>query len=246
MKADPQLLGKIKGFSWLACDKREALAAKLKVFPLKSRARVFVSGEGTDNVYLVLRGLVQVGEPDSSVTSIVGPGEIFGFSALVFDNPGLFYYRAISESYVGTIAADDFVRVIFGVAPQNITLLLDFVFKKWWGGAILRMFQSSGLSVEHRLNRALREIGAKIGVRDSRGTILDVPITHQALGELIGASRPKITEAIRKLIRSGKIIREHRRMILVDPHPVQNQEPRLRRQIRQTQSELPEFAPKTR
>jgi CRP-like cAMP-binding protein len=246
MKADAQFLGGLKGFSWLSPDKREALAAHLKVLGLKNRARVFVSGEGADYVYLVLRGLVQVGEPDSTVTSIVGPGEIFGFSALIFEQTGIFYYRALAESYIGMIPADDFVRVIFGVAPQNITLLLDFVFKKWWGGAILRMFHSNGLSVEHRLNRALRELATKIGVRDSRGTILDVAITHQALGELIGASRPKITEAIRKLIRSGKLIRDHRRMILVDARGGLAREPQLRRQIRQTRSELATPAPKTR
>jgi CRP-like cAMP-binding protein len=241
MEADAELLGRLKGFSWLSSEKREALATKLRVAPLKTRSRVYVTGESANQVYLVLRGLIQVGEPDNAVTSIVGPGEIYGFTGLIFDHPGLFFYRALSDSYIGAITSEDFIRSIFGIAPENIGLLLDFIFKKWWGGAILRMFHSHGLSVEHRLSRALGDLGAKIGVQDSRGTILDIPITHQALAELVGASRPKVTEAIRKMIRSGKIVRDHRRMILVDVRGGGGaaRDPQLRRQIRQLQSAVP-------
>jgi CRP-like cAMP-binding protein len=216
MDADANFLGDLKGFSWLAQDKREALASKLRVLALKKRGRVFVTGEGLEQVYLVLRGLVQVGEPDNSVTSIVGPGDFFGFAGLMLQQPGFFFYGPLSDAYIGIMSADDFMRATFGIAPQNVGLLLDFVYKKWCGGAIPRMFQSNRLSLEHRLNHALCDLGTKVGVRDSRGTILDIPITHQDLAELVGASRPKVTEAIRKMVRSGKIVRERRRMILVD------------------------------
>lgn len=79
-------------------------------------------------------------------------------------------------------------------------------------------FHPNGLSVEHRLNRVLGELAGNIGIRDSRGTILDAAISHQALAELIGASRPKTTQAIGKLICSGKVVCDQRRLILVDEH----------------------------
>jgi CRP-like cAMP-binding protein len=161
--------------------------------------------------------LLQVGEPGSSLTSIVGPGDIFGLSSLGLDLPDIFFYRGLCGSSIGVMSANDFFRIIFGVEPRDVGLMLDFVFKKWWGGAIPRVIHSNGLTVENRLNRALHEIGEKVGVRDSRGLLLGVAITHQVLGDLIGTSRPKVTEAIGKLIRSGKILSEHRRMILVKP-----------------------------
>jgi CRP-like cAMP-binding protein len=232
MNADANFLSGPRGFSWLAQSQREALASKLRVLALKNRGRISVGGESAHQVYLVLRGLVQVGEPDYSVTSIVGPGEIFGFAGLILDQPGFFFYRALSEAYIGITSADDFMAAIFGISPENIGLLLDFVVKKWWGGAILRMFHSNHLSVEHRVNHALRDLGAKIGVKDSRGTILNVPITHEALAELVGASRPKVTEALRNLTRAGKIVRDRRRLILVDQRSGQAREPQLRSQIR--------------
>jgi CRP-like cAMP-binding protein len=216
LNADAHLLDRLEGLSWLEPEKRNVFAQKLKLVALKSRSQIFVTGTSADQAYVVLRGLVQVGEPGSSLTSIVGPGEICGLSGLVPGQPDIFFYRDLSESSIGVMSAEDFFRIVFGVEWRNVRLLLDFVFKKWWGGAIPRVFHSNGLTLEHRLNRALREIGERVGVRDSRGVLLGVAITHQVLGELIGASRPKVTGTIRKLIRSGKILSEHRRLILVD------------------------------
>jgi CRP-like cAMP-binding protein len=175
-----------------------------------------VGGDAVNQAYLVLRGLVQITEPGRNLTGIVGPGEIFGFSGLVFDQPNAFSCRAFVDSWIARGDAGDFIAVVFDVAQENMALLRDFFLKRWWGGTILRTFNQAGLSVEQRLERALRDLGDKIGVRDSRGTILDASISQQALAELIGASRPKTTEAIAKLICSGRVIRDHRRMILVD------------------------------
>jgi CRP/FNR family cyclic AMP-dependent transcriptional regulator len=225
VKVDAGFLGELKGFSRLALETRKQLAEQLELFRLKPRARVFVPGERANHVYLVLRGLVLITEPNRDLTSVVGPGEIFGLSALVFEQPTLFSYRALADSWIARTRPEDFVRVAFGVSLEKIGLLLDFFFKRWWGGTILRVFSQPGLSVEDRLERVLRELGDKIGVRDSRGTILDATISQQTLAELIGASRPSTTEAIGKLIDSGKLIRDRRRMILVDDPAGERQPP---------------------
>jgi hypothetical protein len=83
VNADAHLLDRLEGLSWLEPEKRNVFAQKLKLVALKSRSQIFVTGTSADQAYVVLRGLVQVGEPGSSLTSIVGPGEIFGLSGLV-------------------------------------------------------------------------------------------------------------------------------------------------------------------
>jgi CRP-like cAMP-binding protein len=100
------------------------------------------------------------------------------------------------------------------------------------------MFHFNGLSVPHRLNRAWHQIGAKIGIHDARGTILDAGITHDTLAALIGASRPKVTAALQELIRAGAVIRDGRRMILVDQQQRLIQQSRPRRQLRHTDNRL--------
>ena len=66
-----------------------------------------------------------------------------------------------------------------------------------------------------RLVIALIEIGAKFGVRDSRGLILNLPMTQKDLADLLGASRQKINEYWGELVRLGAVINLGRQLILV-------------------------------
>jgi CRP-like cAMP-binding protein len=52
-------------------------------------------------------------------------------------------------------------------------------------------------------------------VRDSRGTLLTLKLTHADLAELVGASRQRITEQLIEFERDGIILREGRRLIIV-------------------------------
>ena len=78
------------------------------------------------------------------------------------------------------------------------------------------------LPVRDRLLTAFAELGSKLGTPDERGTVLNVPLTHQDLADLIGATRPIITLHLKDLERDGAIVRERRRLILV-PEKLSNE-----------------------
>jgi CRP-like cAMP-binding protein len=72
-----------------------------------------------------------------------------------------------------------------------------------------------------RLAALLLDLADRFGVRDSRGVIVDLRLTHREMASLIGATRETVSVAIVEL-RSEEIVRtEHRRVILLD-------EPKLR------------------
>ena len=62
---------------------------------------------------------------------------------------------------------------------------------------------------------ALIEMGAKFGVRDSRGLILNLPLTQKDLANLLGASRQKVNAYMRELVRLGAVINLNRQIVLV-------------------------------
>ena len=64
-------------------------------------------------------------------------------------------------------------------------------------------------SLEVSLRRAL------IGAQDARGQLLTLKLTHSDLAELVGASRQRITEQLSEFERTGVIIRDGRRLIIV-------------------------------
>ena len=67
----------------------------------------------------------------------------------------------------------------------------------------------------HREEEALLELAEKFGVRDSRGTLLTIKLTHADLAELVGASRQRTTEQLNDFERESVIARDGRRLIIV-------------------------------
>ena len=51
---------------------------------------------------------------------------------------------------------------------------------------------------------------------------MNLPLTHQDLADLVGATRPIITLQLRDLERDGAMIRERRRLVLV-PNRLSNE-----------------------
>jgi hypothetical protein len=62
---------------------------------------------------------------------------------------------------------------------------------------------------------ALIELGAKFGVRDSRGLILNLPMTQKDLANLLGASRQKVNAYLGQLVELGAVIHLSRQIVLV-------------------------------
>lgn len=67
-----------------------------------------------------------------------------------------------------------------------------------------------------RLAMLLLDLSQRFGVRDSRGTIVDVRLTHREMASLIGATRETVSVAIVELRKQGIIRTEARRVIVVD------------------------------
>ena len=55
----------------------------------------------------------------------------------------------------------------------------------------------------------------KFGVRDSRGILLPLTISHAELGTMVGSSRQHITMQLKEFERDGFIVRDGRRLIVI-------------------------------
>ena len=71
-----------------------------------------------------------------------------------------------------------------------------------------------GLGVRERLMVALRQLCSIFGVEESRGTLLRIYVSHRDLADLVGASRPRVTEHLAALEREHLLVRQGRQLIL--------------------------------
>ncbi len=53
---------------------------------------------------------------------------------------------------------------------------------------------------EHRLGKTLLYLARKLGKKDPRSIRIDLRITHEELSEMVGTTRPRITEFMRKFL----------------------------------------------
>lgn len=87
--------------------------------------------------------------------------------------------------------------------------------------------------VEQRLLALMWLLAESWGRVTAAGTVLPLSLTHEALGELIGARRPTVTLALIELTKRGAIVKEDGGWLLLEspPEPVGEmariQEPRL-------------------
>jgi CRP/FNR family transcriptional regulator, cyclic AMP receptor protein len=73
--------------------------------------------------------------------------------------------------------------------------------------------------VDERVLATLWLLAESWGQVTSSGVRLPLALTHEAIGALVGARRPTVTLALRKLIRQGAIVREPPGWLLLDRPP---------------------------
>jgi CRP/FNR family cyclic AMP-dependent transcriptional regulator len=73
--------------------------------------------------------------------------------------------------------------------------------------------------VEDRLLAMMWLLAETWGRVTAGGTVLPMALTHDTLGELIGARRPTVTLALKELAERGSLFRQDREWLLLEPPP---------------------------
>jgi CRP/FNR family transcriptional regulator len=214
---DPKSLTRLRTLSWMRGEQAARLASNATALKVRRDAAIFMEGEASSQVYILLSGVAKlcyVNRDQRVLVGFVGPGEVFGLSSLLPQTTRPFRCEAYSDCSVAVVKPEVFVDTVLGVPLERLSLILDATVGRWWG-MVVRYANFVGLGLRARLAGALLELAEKFGVRDSRGTLLTIKLTHADLAELVGASRQRTTEQLNDFEREHVIIREGRRLIIV-------------------------------
>jgi CRP-like cAMP-binding protein len=214
---DPKAIARLKSLSWMREEQAAKLAAASVPLKVPREDAIFKEGEASSHVYVLLTGVAKlcyVNREQRVLVGFVGPGEVFGLSSLLPQTTRPFRCEAYSDCLVAVVKPEVFVDTVLGVPLERLSLILDVTVGRWWG-MVVRYANFVGLGLRERLAGALLELAEKFGVRDSRGTLLTIKLTHADLAELVGASRQRTTEQLNDFEREGVIARDGRRLIIV-------------------------------
>ena len=139
---------------------------------------------------------------------LVGPGDVmrpWETSEPDAPFPVAQAFRALSAVRVAVLDAD--ACLALGPYPEVIDALaarLTLRGRRLAGQLVV----SQLASVESRVLVALWRLAYRWGRVRTDGVVLDVPLTHELLGNLVGARRPSVTHALTALGERGEIVRE--------------------------------------
>ena len=124
-----------------------------------------------------------------------------------------FHCEAVTNCQVGTIDWGVFVEICLGAGSANFKrLAANYVGR--WDAVQLRCSNFMSCTLAERLALILLELSDDFGVRDILGMRLTVNARHKELAELLGASRPRVSEHLMEFEHKGFIVRKNRQLIV--------------------------------
>ena len=222
-------------FSWFASpfdfiahlpeSDRNALLGLGRARPIPKNTEVFHAGSPGDHVYLLEDGRVKIFHHSARGRAVIQwfcfPGEIFGLAEVPRIRPRGVCALACTDSRVIAIDHRAF-RAFLRSRPDTAMLVIDVLASRLrvLGDMLVDL---SADDVNSRLMKLLARLGMRYGRMHGERFILDIPLTHQEIADMVGTSRQTATTALGRLRRDG--------VLRIEKHRIHIEDPELRRSL---------------
>jgi CRP-like cAMP-binding protein len=207
----------LKNISWLTSRRLNRLAAALTTIGVKKHGIIFDEKDSPEAAYVLLSGVARIScsnrKGDRTLVIMVAPGMIPGVPPAVTGIRYNFRCEAVTDCQIGTVSLATFIEIALGIASADFRRMAAS-YSGRWDLVQLRCSNFMACTLEERVALILLELSENFGTLDAQGMRLTVPATHQDLAELVGASRPRVTEYLTSFERKHLIVREGRQLIV--------------------------------
>lgn len=214
--------GLIKGipfFASLTTDEAETVES-LVVRKHFSRGEVVLIEEDTSNyMYIIVSGKVRVvqlsSEGKERILAIHKRGGYFGELALFDGKTAPATVIAMEESEIGLLSKCDFDMLILNnerILFQFLSALCMRLRESW---QMLKMM--SFADAEERVRAVLKNMSKLYGVKDQRGVLVSLKLTHKDIANYASVSRETVTRFMNRFSREGEIEILDNKYILIKP-----------------------------
>lgn len=179
---------------------RTSILSCSKICIFRKGETLLQQGQLSPYVYFVEEGRIascftnELG--DRSTVRIVGPNNFFSFLFCFRQSPAVFDYVAQTSLIVRRVERTFFEQLI--ASDKNLLVQVVKVLTQQLEESFLFRQQSVTRSLIYRTAELLVDLSLRLGKTISAGVVLD-EFSHQELAQCLGASRPKVTMALRQL-----------------------------------------------
>jgi CRP/FNR family transcriptional regulator, cyclic AMP receptor protein len=207
------LLQRIDLFAALAPDVLRSISPAVSRRQWAQGQQLFAKGDGiAKELFVILRGRVRLSMLSAAGREVsprhIGAGEVLGEIAALGGTPRTATATALSNVEALAIPADTLVRVV-STDPETARAVMRFLCDRL--RTTTDQLETVALyGVQARLARFFLGIAAE---KDTPAEIT-LTLTQEQLAGMIGASRPKVSQALARLERAGAIRRKGARYSL--------------------------------
>ena len=215
-ETDLDRLSRLKALSWLSPSELALLVGALALANHKRHSVILREIALAQDAHILLAGIARItcrnARNERVTVAMLAPGPIPEFPALPLSQSS-FQCEAYNDCRVGTVSWADFDGITVNASGSAFRQFHRNDLKQWYR-LLLRSSSFLNLGLHERIGVALLELCADFGIEESRGTLLRVSFSHKDIANLVGASRPRVTEHLARLEREKFVIRQGRQMVV--------------------------------
>lgn len=214
--SDFDRLSRLKTLSWLSISELGMLAGALALTDYKRSQIMFREAALASDAHILLRGIARItcqnARGERVTIALLPPGPIPEFPS---EPKGLldFQCEAYNDCRVGSVGWNDFDGITVHSSESAFKRFHQNDLRQWYR-LLLRSSSFLNLGLRERITITLLELASDFGIKESRGSLLRASFSHQDIADLVGASRPRVTEHLAQLEREHLVIRQGRQLIV--------------------------------
>ena len=205
-----EALGRVWVFQGLSEDELAHLCSLAHTRQYKARETIVEKGEAATEFFVLLSGRAKVAmagaDGSDAAVNVMGPGEVFGEIAILDGQPRSATVTTLEECEMAVVDSQAFNDLL--VSSPSIAIKLLAVLAGRVRELTTRLADRSFLDVPARLAKQLLWLARNHGTQGESGTRIDLRLSQQELGDLIGATRESVNKYIRDWTRIGVVKQE--------------------------------------
>lgn len=168
---------------------------------------IFFEEDTLNYMYVITSGKVKVVHQEfdgkEHILAVHKAGDFFGEMALLDGKTAPATVIAMEDTSMLIVSKKDFEEYLLkdNKALKEIISILCFRLRQAW-----MMNKALSMSTaEDKLRTLLKLMGMHYGIKDQKGTLITLKLTHQDIADYLALSRETVTRLLNKLLKDGDI-----------------------------------------
>ena len=209
LKQEACIISSIPFFSTLLPEEIEQVEKLFRKRNYEKEQIVLYEEDTSNYMYLIYSGKVRVvkmnEEGKEQIITIHKKNDFFGEMSLLDGKTSPATIIAHEDAVIGMLHKSDFEEHLMrndGIRRKIIELLCGRLRDSW---EMIKILSFNAENAQDRVVSLLDRLGKLYGVRDDRGVIIDVKMTHQQMASYASVTRETMSRVLRSLEKSGAI-----------------------------------------